>query len=133
MSKVAFDFDGTLEFENVQAYAKKLIDQGIEVWIVTTRWDESCKTESPVYYAVHGDRIWKEVFEVADRLGIKREHIRFNNYQYKHTYFKDNRDFVWLLDDNYDEHKLCEGIIPTVDVMSGDWEEKCNKLLNIEP
>lgn len=130
MGKVAFDFDGTLEQQNVQKYAKELVDRGVDVWIVTTRWDETCKTLSPVYYAVHGDRIWEEVFEVADRLGIKRENIVFNNYQYKHTYFKDHTDFKWLLNDNYDEHKLLKGIIPSVDVTLNGWKSKCEELLN---
>jgi len=45
--KVSFDFDGTLEFKNVQDYAKQLLDEGVEVWVVTTRWDENHKHKYP--------------------------------------------------------------------------------------
>jgi len=41
--KVSFDFDGTLEQKEVQEYAKQLLEEGIEVWVVTTRWDENHK------------------------------------------------------------------------------------------
>ena len=32
--KVSFDFDGTLEFENVQEYAKELIESGIFLYVL---------------------------------------------------------------------------------------------------
>ena len=40
MKKVSFDFDGTLSRLDVQKYAKSLIEQGFEVWIVTSRLHE---------------------------------------------------------------------------------------------
>ena len=43
MVKVSFDFDGTLEFQDVQNYARTLMQSGVDVWVVTTRWDENHK------------------------------------------------------------------------------------------
>ena len=44
--KVSFDWDGTLEIMHVQEYAKELIERGIEVWIVTSRFSDDEKFRS---------------------------------------------------------------------------------------
>jgi len=36
--KVSFDFDGTLSKKDVQKFAKELVEEGHEVWIVTSRF-----------------------------------------------------------------------------------------------
>ena len=38
--KVSFDFDSTLSRKDVQSFAKELVDRGLEVWIVTSRFDD---------------------------------------------------------------------------------------------
>ena len=43
MQKVSFDFDNTLDFEHIQMYAKNLIEKKIEVWIVTSRYEDTSK------------------------------------------------------------------------------------------
>ena len=35
--KVSFDFDSTLDRKDVQQFAKELVNDGVEVWIVTSR------------------------------------------------------------------------------------------------
>lgn len=124
--KVSFDFDGTLEFDNVQKYAKELIDKGIEVWVVTTRWDENHKHKYPTNATL--DDLW----EVVDRLGIPRWHVRFTCMEWKCTYLK-GTNFVWHLDDNPTEFKMAkqeEVNVPMIDVDSSDWMYKCEDLLN---
>jgi len=37
---VTFDFDATLSRPDVQEYAKELIEKGIDVWVVTARYDD---------------------------------------------------------------------------------------------
>lgn len=126
MKKVSFDFDGTLEFDNVQKYAKELIDRGIEVWVVTTRWDENHKHKYPMNATL--DDLW----EVVDKLGIPRWHVRFTCMQWKSTYLK-GTNFVWHLDDNPTEFKMAkqeEVNVPMIDVDSSDWMYKCEDLLN---
>ena len=126
MKKVSFDFDGTLEFDNVQQYAKKLIDRGIEVWVVTTRWDENHKHKYPMNATL--DDLW----EVVDKLGIPRHHVRFTCMEWKATYLK-GTNFIWHLDDNPDEFKMAkqeELNVPMIDVDSSDWMYKCEDLLN---
>ena len=126
MKKVSFDFDGTLEFVNVQQYAKELIDRGIEVWVVTTRWDENHKHKYPMNATL--DDLW----EVVDKLGIPRHHVRFTCMEWKSTYLK-GTNFVWHLDDNPEEFKVAkkeELNVPMIDVDSSDWMYKCEDLLN---
>ena len=123
--KVSFDFDGTLEFENVQKYAKELLDQGHEVWVVTTRWDENHRHR--YFHNPTLDDLWS----VVDKLGIPRWHVRFTCMEYKHTYLKGTQ-FVWHLDDNPEEFyhaKQHDCKIPMIDVTQSDWKNKCRTLL----
>jgi len=124
--KVSFDFDGTLEFQNVQDYAAQLLKRGIEVWVVTTRWDENHKHKYPLNSTL--DDLW----EVVDRLGIPRWHVRFTCMEWKATYLK-GTNFVWHLDDNDEEVSKCKKLqgcnVPIIDVFGNSWEEKCERLL----
>lgn len=125
--KVSFDFDGTLEFEHVQNYAKELIESGIEVWVVTTRWDENHKHKYPHNATL--DDLW----EVVDKLGIPRWRVRFTCMQWKVNYLEGTQ-FVWHLDDNeqesYEAYKKGMKAPIIVDVLASNWMEKCNILLN---
>lgn len=40
MIKVSFDFDSTLDKPYVQDYAQSLINRGIDVYVITSRYDE---------------------------------------------------------------------------------------------
>lgn len=123
--KVSFDFDGTLEQFAVQQYAETLIKRGIEVWVVTTRYDENHKHR--YYPGASLDDLW----EVVDRLGIPRWRVRFTCMQWKATYLTDTK-FVWHLDDNPEEFSIakqsgCE--VPMISVDSDVWMNECEKLL----
>jgi len=129
--KVSFDFDGTLEHEHVQDYAKSLIENGVEVWVVTTRFDEN---HIHLYYTdewrkAGQDDLWK----VVDKLTIPRHHVRFTNMEWKAKYL-DKSSFIWHLDDNDEEHEQAEllGInVPIIDVKSSFWKNECNSYLNL--
>ena len=43
MQRVSFDMDSTLDIPSIQEYAKMLVEKGIEVWIVTSRYDSEDK------------------------------------------------------------------------------------------
>lgn len=126
--KVSFDFDGTLQRADVQEYAKKLIDKGVEVWVVTTRWDENHKHKYANNPTI--DDLW----EVVDKLGIPKHHVRFTNMEWKYIYL-DNTSFAWHLDDNDAElHKAhsYNCTVPMVYVEKHDWEDRCESILNGE-
>lgn len=62
--KVSFDFDGVLETPQGKALARRKINEGEQVYIITAR-QESTMSNS--------------VYEVAKELGIPRLHVYFTN------------------------------------------------------
>ena len=77
--KVSFDFDGTLSEKQGQKRAKTHIDNGDVVYITTAR---PKKSDNPRY-----DN--EDLFEIAEKLGISRDHIRFTAFDDKWKYLKD--------------------------------------------
>ena len=120
--KVSFDFDSTLDRPVVQDYAKSLIQDNIEVWIVTSRMSK-----------VNTD--WnKDLFLVADKLGILKENIVFTEMSDKFEFFKD-KDFIWHLDDDWVELNLinehCKDTWGFGCFGNSVWKNKCDKLLKV--
>ena len=99
--KVSFDFDDTLDRETVQKYAAELIERGFEVWIVTSRYDTETyiKIHHTEYH--YGELANKDLFDVAKKLGIPEERIKFLGYAEKCNWFKKNKDFIFHLDDDW--------------------------------
>lgn len=62
-NKISFDFDDTLSTEKGQEIAKRFIDEGKTVYIITARQR----------------RMSGSVYEVADKLGIPHTRIYFTN------------------------------------------------------
>lgn len=124
--KVSFDFDGTLSEPKVQDFARELISQGIDVWVVTTRWDENHKHKYGINPTI------EDLWEVIDDLGIPRWKVRFTCMEWKYTYL-DKTDFVWHLDDNETEFvkaRVHGCSVPMIQVNAGLWKAKCERLLN---
>ena len=120
--KVSFDFDDTLDKPKVQEYAKELIDKGIEVHIVTSRLSDEQALPSINWN--------KDLFEVSDRLGIKRENIHFTPYDLKYIFFINNPGFIWHLDDEFQEivkFKKCK--TDGISVNNSSYIHKCNRLI----
>jgi len=90
--KVSFDFDSTLSKTDIQEYAKSLIEKGIEVHIVTDRFEDTTKCAYNNKY----------LFEVVNKLGIDKNNIHFLNMKDKYKFFLDNPEFIWHLDDDDD-------------------------------
>jgi hypothetical protein len=125
--KVSFDFDGTLQLEETQEYAKELIERGIDVWVVTTRYDENLK-----HLYGQGDGVLDDLWEVVDRLGIPRWKVRFTCMKWKGEYLKSTK-FIWHLDDNHEEKAHARVLGCTVPIILNyvkDWKQKCEDLLN---
>jgi hypothetical protein len=129
MAKVSFDFDGTLSRPDVQEYASRLLAEGVDVWVVTTRYDQNHKHK----YALDYDVLVEDLWEVVDRIGIPRWKVRFTNMEWKYTYLI-GTNFVWHLDDNANEmtrarYNSCP--INMIQVGSSSWKRKCSRLLNM--
>ncbi|HRT03673.1 MAG TPA: hypothetical protein P5513_07020 [Candidatus Diapherotrites archaeon] len=128
--KVSFDFDGTLELDFVQKYAEDLINRGVEVWIITSRFSDSELGRknflSPLYITN------RDLIEVMDRLGIDKNKVIFTNMEDKWKFIKD-KGFIWHLDDDPIENKMINSKTFTkgIDFFDNDkWHEECEYILN---
>jgi hypothetical protein len=126
--KVSFDFDGTLSRRDVQDYAITLVNDGHEVWIVTSR----VNTENALAKGWHWiKRQNQELYDVAGKCGIKKEHIFFTEHTDKIDFLK-GKGFVFHIDDDVDElleiiksHDPCK----CVNVEHSDWLIHCTEIL----
>lgn len=118
--RVSFDFDDTLSLNKVQEYAKWLVSEGAEVWIVTSRLSDEQSINQG----------WnKDLFCVADDIGIKRENIKFTPIIGKSSFFMNN-DFLFHLDDDREEIDLINKYTKTKGVWVNDdyWNLKCEMI-----
>lgn len=123
MKKVSFDFDGTLDRDAVQELARKLIDQGIEVWICTSRLPDK---EAP------SDNWNKDLFFIAAKLGIPEDRVIFTSGTDKYKFLEDG-NFVWHLDDDLEEIRLINSNIKTKGIPcfgNFTWEKDAWRLLS---
>jgi hypothetical protein len=128
--KVSFDFDSTLSRKDVQEFAKKLVDEGHEVWIVTSRFDDESAMKKNWHW-IKGQN--QRVFDVAEFCDIKSEHIKFTCMESKSHFLKD-KGFVFHVDDDtielMDILESGDKCFP-VNVDHFEWKETCiNKLKN---
>lgn len=126
--KLSFDFDGTLQLPEVQEYAKQLIQEGHDVWVVTTRWDENHR------HRYFDNPTLDDLWTVVDNLSIPRWKVRFTCMEWKYKYL-DKTQFVWHLDDSPDEIKHARAnqcSVPIMSVENPNWKYRCNQLLKRE-
>lgn len=89
--KISFDFDSTLDTEQMQILCKKFKQLGAEIYVVTSR-------ATHMHGGVTLDN--SDLFQVTDALGIDRNHITFTQYEDKYHFVK---DFDMHFDDDHHE------------------------------
>lgn len=123
--KFSFDFDGTLlDSDKLQQYCQKMLNIGVDVYIITRRLD---LIESKKYEVKEAE----EVFEMADKLGIKKENIFFTNRAYKYEFVKKLNIDCHIDDDHNDVYYIrnwsdtkCIHFIE-----SSNWEEEIQNFI----
>lgn len=129
---ISLDFDGTLlHFKSVQDYAKDLLTRGIDVHITTRRYEEGFKGNNDPWWLNHKEKNWLQVYELADRLDIKRDNLHFRNMKDKSIFFIKFSDFKWHLDDDsleVDDINLYSPV-PAILVTDKSWKDRCESLL----
>jgi len=128
MKKISFDFDSTLSRTDVQEFAKSLISEGFDVWIVTSRFDDNTAEEKNWWWIKKNN---KELYDIAESCGIKKENIIFTQMVDKIEFLKD-KGFLFHLDDDKIELEMIEESDDKcigVWVEKKDWKEVCTKLL----
>ena len=126
--KVSFDFDGTLEICSVQEYASELLKEGIEVWVVTSRFGDQELYQKFFQTTTKVDLTNNDLRSITDKIGIPEERIHFTNMRDKWE-FIENRGFVWHLDDDWIENEMINSRTLTkgIDFFGNpDWKKQCN-------
>lgn len=118
--KISFDFDETLDREDVQKYCLYLQSKDIEIFVTTSRCDEKYLPQSSN----------KDMFNLCDKLNIPRNNIILCNYYDKYETIGD-KGFLWHLDDSQDEISLLNIYtnIKGIDVTKDGWREECESYL----
>jgi len=84
--RLSFDFDSTLSIKEIEVFAKELIEDGYEVWVITTR--------NHAFFA--------EVKDVTDRLKIPSHRVIFTSGKDKYKACEDLNISIHLDDDNHE-------------------------------
>jgi len=122
--KVSFDYDSTLSEDYVEDYAKTLVDDGHEVWLVTSRLGNG-KEPNPHWN--------DDLYECASRVGISKEHIYFCSMANKSEFLKD-KGFLWHLDDDVIELSFIRtdtDVFPIYHNRGNGWRLYCDDLIRI--
>ena len=123
---VSFDFDGTLSLPGVQEYAKELMLKGVDVWVITSRFDELHKH----LYQQHPTN--DDLYSVCDYMGIPLRKIIFTNMELKAEYLA-NTNVLWHLDDDIVElGAIRDSRLKTkaVSVNCKFWKSECNQIIS---
>lgn len=130
--KVSFDFDHTLSRKDVQTFAKELVNEGHEVWIVTSRFSDEAAKEKKWHW-IEGQN--QKLFDVAQDCGIKKENIQFTCMESKSIFLKD-KGFIFHLDDDdielmdiFENNKFDQNKCFPVHVDHFEWKETCQNIL----
>ena len=122
--QVSFDFDGCLEIDTVQEYAKSLVAKGLQLWVITSRLSEE---------DYHGSDPNVDLYKVIEYVGIPKNRVVYlGDKKDKHQYFKINDEFIWYLDDDWDDvnkiniHTKVRSI---TNFGNPNWKKECEALL----
>ena len=120
---VTFDFDGTLTRKDVQEYFLELIERGVDVWILTSRYDDLHKHRYPK------NPTNEDLWQVVSDLNFPRHKVRFTNMELKADYLEPT-DVIWHLDDDIVELKAIQKECSTKAIsVNGNWKSKCERFL----
>ena len=111
--------------DDVEQFAKRLVNSDIEVWIVTSR----------LGFGREPNPHWNDdVFETAEHIGIPKEQIHFCNMVNKSEFLKD-KGFLFHLDDDSIELDFIREDTNVFPVLKGEindsWLTTCNDLIRI--
>jgi len=130
--KLSFDFDGTIELQPIKEYARKLIEQGHEVWIVTSRFGDDEKYKRFFSTTTNVDLTNNDLWKLAEEIGIPKSQIHFTDMSDKADWLK-GKGFLWHIDDDWVENRqILNTCAPTKAISSWgnpNWERKCNRLI----
>ena len=125
MKKVSFDYDGTLALPSVEEFAQELVEQGYDVWVVTSRvGDDDLENSFQPWKTPDWNR---DLWESCDRIGIPKDKVVFTSFTDKIDYLKGKNYIFHLDDDLYELTAIMESkdsCMP-LNVGHSDWKRNC--------
>jgi hypothetical protein len=126
MVTITIDFDNTLTRSCVQMAVKEWIERGIDVWILTARFDELHKHMYPI------NPKNDEVYKIAKDVGIERHKIIFCNMLPKANYLRGTNVLFHLDDSSVELQEILDSKIKTIPLsVFDDWKNKAENFLKI--
>ena len=122
-TKVSFDYDGTMALPSVEEFAKELVDEGYEVWVVTSRVSDEDSVVRPWKSPNWND----DLFESCERIGIPKSRVKFTAFADK-IGFLEGMGFAFHLDDDlYELTAIMESKdkCQPLNVGHFDWKKNC--------
>ena len=113
---ITVDFDGTLDREDVQRYVKRLILEGHDIFILTSRYDDlhTCNT-----YINESNC---DLYQLASILNIPKHRIIFMNMRSKYEWLFDSIVDIHIENDEVEiEEILHYTNTNCIDVNKKDW------------
>ena len=129
MKKVSFDYDGTLALPSVEEFAKELVEQGYDVWVVTSRvGDDDLDNSFQPWKTPDWNR---DLWESCERIGIPKDNVVFTSFKEKIDYLKDKNYIFHLDDDLYELTAIMESgdSCRPLNVGHFDWKNNCLEVL----
>jgi len=129
MKKVSFDYDGTLALPSVEEFAKELVEQGYDVWVVTSRvGDDDLENSFQPWKTPDWNR---DLWESCERIGIPKDNVVFTSFKEKIDYLKDKNYIFHLDDDLYELTAIMESgdSCRPLNVGHFDWKNNCLEVL----
>jgi len=114
---VSMDFDGVLSIPSVEEFARELIEDGVDVWVTTSR---------------HADGNNTDLLKVADRLDIPFDNIIYTDGEDKAEFLPMNFYIFHLDDEPHVINSIIENGEPTTPILrdiSINWKEMCRELI----
>lgn len=120
---ISVNFDGTLTLHWVQDYIRELMQDGISVYIVTSRYNDLLRQMAQ---ASSND----DLFALADELNIPHRNVIFTNRTDK-SYVLGGSEIVFHLDDDINVVNEINRYsdVKAIGLYQSDWKEQCQSLL----
>jgi len=122
---ITIDFDGTLSKPEIQGYVKDLIQQDIQIFILTSRFDELHK------HLFRLNPTLDDLYTVTDSLGIPHKNIFFTNMDSKHNFLEKTKVIAHLDDDDTELWSINEYTNTAGVSVNSNYQKIINTLLGL--
>lgn len=121
---ISVDYDSTLNVKSVEHFIKTLMNEGLDVYICTSRGKEGVD--------FRGSDFNDDLYETAKTLSIPKDKIIFTTYELKYSFLESLNVILHIDDDSIetDEININTDIVGICIFNNKDWKTQVLELLN---